>query len=62
MFFGKNPPQGVADALPGFVDTLKAQHPEIKSWAIVGVSNSNTFTDTLSIYPSWSELMLKNYT
>ncbi|KAL2149861.1 hypothetical protein VTH82DRAFT_7537 [Thermothelomyces myriococcoides] len=36
VFFGKNPPQGVADALPGFVDTLKTQHPEIKSWAIVG--------------------------
>jgi hypothetical protein len=37
-FFGKNPPSGVAQALPGFVDTLKAKHPEIKSWGILGVS------------------------
>ncbi|KAL2269569.1 hypothetical protein VTJ83DRAFT_1753 [Remersonia thermophila] len=35
-FFVKNPPGGVADALPGFVEKLKAQHPEIKSWGLLG--------------------------
>jgi hypothetical protein len=30
----------VADRLPGFVDAIKAKHPEIKSWGIVGVSSN----------------------
>lgn len=41
-FFQKNPPGGVADALPGFVEKLKAAHPEIKSWGLLGVSQSHT--------------------
>ncbi|KAK3298377.1 Alpha/Beta hydrolase protein [Chaetomium fimeti] len=35
-FFGKNPPAGVAQSLPGYVDSLKAKHPEIKSWGVLG--------------------------
>ncbi|KAK3354743.1 Alpha/Beta hydrolase protein [Neurospora tetraspora] len=35
-FFGKNPPQGVAEKLPAFVKTLSAKHANIKSWGIIG--------------------------
>lgn len=35
-WFGVHPPAGVADKLPGFVKTLEARYPTIKSWAILG--------------------------
>ncbi|KAK4102173.1 alpha/beta-hydrolase [Parathielavia hyrcaniae] len=35
-FFSKNPPPGVAGKLPGYVKTLGAKYPEIKSWGIIG--------------------------
>ncbi|EAQ89801.1 hypothetical protein CHGG_06420 [Chaetomium globosum CBS 148.51] len=59
-FFGKNPPTGVAQALPGFVDTLNAKHPEIKSWGILRVkivslvtsSASNPFSAAAECHPA----------
>lgn len=37
-WFGNNAPHGVADALPGYVEALKAANPSIQSWALIGVS------------------------
>lgn len=38
-FFQKNPPPGVASQLPGYVKALSEKYPEIKDWAVLGVSN-----------------------
>jgi len=38
-FFQKNPPPGVAAALPGYVKAVSEKYPEIKDWAVLGVSN-----------------------
>ncbi|KAK7981457.1 hypothetical protein PG988_003695 [Apiospora saccharicola] len=35
-FFGKNMPNCVADMLPDYAKALKAAHPTIQSWAIIG--------------------------
>ncbi|KAI0124730.1 dienelactone hydrolase [Xylariales sp. AK1849] len=35
-FFGKNPPPGVAEAIPGYMKAVSAKYPEIKTWAIIG--------------------------
>ena len=39
-FFGKNPPPGVAEKIPGFLKAAEAKYPSIKSWAILGVSSA----------------------
>jgi hypothetical protein len=36
-WFGKNPPGGVAERLPGLVKALEAKYPSIKSWGVLGV-------------------------
>jgi len=51
-FFGKNPPTGVAQALPGFVDALKAKHPEIKSWALLGFCWGGKVVSLVTSHPS----------
>ncbi len=48
-FFGKNPPAGVAHKLPEFVKALEAKHHSIKSWGILGVSNSLPLSTQLPI-------------
>ncbi|KAI0393802.1 alpha/beta-hydrolase [Xylariaceae sp. FL0594] len=35
-FFQKNPPPGVAQALPGYVKAVSEKYPEIKDWAVLG--------------------------
>lgn len=35
-FFGKNPPQGAAAALPDYVKAASAKYPSVKSWALLG--------------------------
>ncbi|KAK3363475.1 Alpha/Beta hydrolase protein [Lasiosphaeria hispida] len=35
-FFGKHSPQSVAAKLPGFVKSLGAKYPSVKSWGVLG--------------------------
>ncbi|KAK4145700.1 uncharacterized protein C8A04DRAFT_10426 [Dichotomopilus funicola] len=58
-FFGKHSPPSVAQALPGYVDSLKAKHPEIKSWGVLGVivslttsAATNPFSIAASCHPA----------
>jgi dienelactone hydrolase len=63
-FFRENPPAGVAQSLPGYVEALKAKHPEIKSWGLIGFcwgakvvslitsSASNPFTVAAECHPA----------
>jgi hypothetical protein len=38
-FFEKHSPPSVAEKVPGYVQAVQEKHPEIKSWAILGVSS-----------------------
>ncbi|EGD94076.1 dienelactone hydrolase [Trichophyton tonsurans CBS 112818] len=63
-WFGNNAPHGVADALPGYVEALKAANPSIESWALIGYCwggkvtelvtsrDSNPFSIAAGIHPA----------
>ena len=38
-FFGKNPPSGVAGAMPGYVKAVKEQNSSITKFGVLGVSD-----------------------
>ena len=39
-FFGKNPPTGPAEALPGYVNAIKEKSPSLTKFGVLGVSHS----------------------
>lgn len=44
-FFGRFPPPSVAEKVPAYMKAAKEKFPEVKEWAILGVS--------ISILPSF---------
>ena len=63
-WFGKNPPQGVAGRLQGFVKALEAKYPSVKSFGVLGFcwggkvvslvtsGDSNPFTIAAEAHPA----------
>lgn len=63
-FFGKNPPPGVAEKVPGYIKAVQEKNPQIKEWAIMGYcwggkvislavsSPDNVFKAAVSIHPA----------